>query len=162
MKPTSEARIAKNKHAEKDTDKLAEISTRKDVKGEVGVHICTGTLKHQEEDIKVLVETPVTTQTQELPSRSISRDRKSRERRVSRGFESRHRSESMESIASYQRSKSRQRSKCRSESRDRNEGRQRSRSEESDKSEGEQRSRNKRVEVQKSNSDRETRRGRPR
>jgi hypothetical protein len=65
VKPTSEARIAKNKHAEKDTDKLAEIGTTKDVKGEVDVPICTRTLRHQEEDIKVTAEIPVTTPTQE-------------------------------------------------------------------------------------------------
>ena len=52
MKPISEARIVKNKHAEKDTDKLTEI----------------------------------------VPQR----DRKSRGRSASRGFESRQRSECME------------------------------------------------------------------
>ena len=62
MKPISEARSAKNKHAEKDTDKLG---TTKDVKGEVDVHICTRTLRHQEEDMKVVAEIPVTTPTQE-------------------------------------------------------------------------------------------------
>ena len=67
MRPTLEAMIAKKKHVEKDTDKHAEIGIMKDVRGEIGVHTFTRTLRHQEEDIKGAAEVPVTTPTQEDP-----------------------------------------------------------------------------------------------
>ena len=45
-KPTSEARIAKTKHVEKDTDKFSEIGFMKEVRGDIDVHIFTRTQRH--------------------------------------------------------------------------------------------------------------------
>ena len=57
--------MQRKKHVEKDTNKHAKIGIMKDVRGEIGVHTFTRTLRHQEEDIKGAAEVPVTTPTHE-------------------------------------------------------------------------------------------------